>query len=385
MKTLKYSLFVAFLIGINSSSFSQNKIKSSNFIMQRLDSIVYAHSARKVDYTYDAIGVQLISSTEYIWDTPSMRFAKQYKTDFTYDLNGNCISTIVYYWSNSQSKWLYYSKNEKQFDKNGNCVLDNYFGWNNIWVLSIKDEITNTYNVNNTLLSSEKYVIQRNSTSDISYQDEYSYNSDGTISSKKMYRKDQNDLQALNQTDCIYSNGYLAEIIISGFPNGKLTMNTKMEFTYDSNFTLNQLAIPLDYWDYFNYYKDYLYSNNLSPWYRSNMITSMSLYFFDNNIWSYYTKANYYYSSINVTGITDPKVIQTMISPNPTSDYLNINWNSAQSVLKIELYDITGKKLFNKTVSNHSKLSIKGYPVGIYFVRISDANHIIHSEKVYFR
>lgn len=386
MKSIKHLLFVPLLIVFGSVVFAQNEIKSPNLIMQRLDSIVYAHSARKVDYTYDAKGIQLINSTEYIWNTPTMRFAKQYKTDYSYDINGNCISTIKYYWSNSQTKWIYESKSEKQFDKNGNCVLDNYFGWNNIWVLNVKDEITNTYDAYNNLLSSEKYIIDRNSTlSSLSYKDDFSYNSDGTISSKKMYRKNQNDMDALSQTDCIYSQGCLSEIIISGFTDGKITKNTKMEFTYDTNFTLNRLAIPLDYWDYLFYYKGYVYSNNLSPWYRSHMITSMTLYSFQNNIWSYYTKANYYYSTINVTGITDQNAGQTTIFPNPTTDYLNINWNGAQSDLNLELFDITGKKLLNKMVSNHSKLSIMGYPVGLYLVRISDANRKVHSEKVYFK
>lgn len=386
MDNLKHLLFVPLLIVFGSVLFAQNEIKSPNIIMQRLDSIVYAHSARKVDYTYDTNGIKLISSTEYIWNTPTMRFAKQYKTDYSYDTNGNCNSTIKYYWSNSQTKWIYESKSEKQFDKNGNCVLDNYFGWNNIWLLNVKDEITNTYDANNNLLSSEKYIIDRNSTlSSLSYQDDFSYNSDGTISSKKMYRKNQNDMDALIQTDCIYSQGCLSEIIISGFTDGKLIKNTKMEFTYDTNFTLNQLVTPLDYWDYLYYYKSYVYSNNLSPWYRSHMITSMTLYSFQNNIWSYYTKANYYYSTINVTGITDQNASKTTIFPNPTTDYLNINWNGAQSDLNLELFDITGKKLLNKIVSNHSKLSIKEYPVGLYLVRILDGNQIIHSEKMYFK
>jgi hypothetical protein len=57
--------------------------------------------------------------------------------------------------------------------------------------------------------------------------------------------------------------------------------------------------------------------------------------------------------------------------PNPTRDEFNISFNTAQSKIKIELYDAMGRKLLETELSNsdHASVSLKGRATGIYFVR----------------
>ena len=140
------------------------------------------------------------------------------------------------------------------------------------------------------------------------------------------------------------------------------------ELKYNNNYAINQLLIPLEYFPHWSIIPTDFNVNH--------MITS-------------YTTTNgtkrYYYSSMEVTGITNLETLKASIFPNPATDFLNIQWNGNQSSLNVELIDISGKKVFTGMIENNSKLPIKGYPEGLYLVRILEGKKTLQSEKVYFK
>jgi len=72
------------------------------------------------------------------------------------------------------------------------------------------------------------------------------------------------------------------------------------------------------------------------------------------------------------------------IYPNPFNDVLNITIDYSEfTILKAEIYDITGKLKQTQTVLNQSKLQIKtNYSAGIYFIRIYGDDVLLKTEKV---
>ncbi|MBW6483434.1 MAG: choice-of-anchor B family protein [Vicingaceae bacterium] len=72
------------------------------------------------------------------------------------------------------------------------------------------------------------------------------------------------------------------------------------------------------------------------------------------------------------------------IYPNPFNDVLNITFsNSDFTIIKAEIYDITGKLKQTQTVLNQNKLQIKtNYSAGIYFIRIYGDGVLLKTEKV---
>ncbi|WP_204344100.1 M28 family peptidase [Psychroserpens algicola] len=62
------------------------------------------------------------------------------------------------------------------------------------------------------------------------------------------------------------------------------------------------------------------------------------------------------------------------IYPNPVTSYLNIGLSDDMSDLDINLYDISGKLIYNlRTSESLTTLNLKAFPQGIYFLNISSS------------
>ncbi|MFT4611828.1 MAG: hypothetical protein ACI9OT_001204 [Gammaproteobacteria bacterium] len=75
--------------------------------------------------------------------------------------------------------------------------------------------------------------------------------------------------------------------------------------------------------------------------------------------------------------ITDVDVIDLKLYPNPTSNFINIT--SIETIDKVELYSILGKKVLE--VNRNNSIDISAFNSGIYFVKIHSGNRTI-SKKI---
>ena len=89
---------------------------------------------------------------------------------------------------------------------------------------------------------------------------------------------------------------------------------------------------------------------------------------------------NMYFKS-SITGVAE-NVFKDKItlSPNPVRGVLNIN-TSDISIKSIDLYDITGKKVFT-TFSGVSNIDVSTLTNGVYFVRIDTGKHFLNYKIV---
>ena len=92
------------------------------------------------------------------------------------------------------------------------------------------------------------------------------------------------------------------------------------------------------------------------------------------------------YNVIGTASVNEiEKVTKLSIYPNPASDFLNINLNSNEINKAIEIMDITGRKVYSKSITRDSELlrvNTSGLTPGIYFVSVLANDKTIKTEKV---
>lgn len=87
------------------------------------------------------------------------------------------------------------------------------------------------------------------------------------------------------------------------------------------------------------------------------------------------------YSQIRkVNTSAEPGLIK--IYPNPTSEFVNVNWKNSDKPYTVKLADITGKELFSKKVNVAIKIDLKSYPSGTYFLSVTDINGNRQIERI---
>lgn len=76
------------------------------------------------------------------------------------------------------------------------------------------------------------------------------------------------------------------------------------------------------------------------------------------------------------------------IYPNPASEYFNIEINNIENEVIIELFDLTGKQIINKTLTGKGTFSetfnLSNYPAGVYLLKLTIDNQILN-EKIILR
>ncbi len=65
------------------------------------------------------------------------------------------------------------------------------------------------------------------------------------------------------------------------------------------------------------------------------------------------------------------------IFPNPTSDFIHINWDQSKvfGVLQVECFSLEGKKLLNTYITSPSDIKIGDFPSGMYIVKLSQGSN----------
>jgi hypothetical protein len=73
--------------------------------------------------------------------------------------------------------------------------------------------------------------------------------------------------------------------------------------------------------------------------------------------------------------VNNPIETESILYPNPTTDYITVRNTLACSLQEIEIYNIFGVCVLTvETIHELSlqKIDISGFPAGVYFVRIGE-------------
>lgn len=369
MRAYKKIIVLASFVLFSTAIYSQNAIKFATTLKQRLDSTVNIASGDKYEFSYNNLGHN-ISSVNYTWSNPLMKYEKSSKHEYTYNVKGYCSLDQTFIWDKTLSQWLIRDKVEQSYDENNQILLSNKYEWNKTdskWDFIIKTDFQNTYDSKERLISVIKYM--NNKEGSTQTKSEYSYNENENLSSIINYTWVSYAWNEFVKEGFAYdAQGNLTTITTFSWrttPPKDWVTGSVFELKYNNEFTFNQLLIPLNYFPHWSLLP--------SDYNVSHMITLLN------------ETKRYYYSSIEVTGIRDQKTLETKVFPNPATDYLNIQWNGNQSFLNVELIDVMGTKVFSGLVENNSKLPIKAYAKGLYLVNISDGNRMLKTEKLFFQ
>lgn len=211
---------------------------------------------------------------------------------------------------------------------------------------------------------------------------------DNNLTNPNDYRCEAQDIEfSSNDNDLIYYSGHFPNKDNSSYPNGvfKFSMSNnklkliELNFSYDGGiFTLfddekrifvtsgNSISILNQELKIIEYTVSTSYK---LPFGLTTILNSNS-----NNFIGY---SNQYICSINYdsqTGVHSYNDEEIRISPNPTSSFININLNCAESLNNYQISDISGALVKQGTLqSQYSSLhfDFTSYPSGVYFLTIN--------------
>ncbi len=317
------------------------------------------------EYTYDANGnptVRIYSG----WNSETSQWVNSDKYEYTYDANGNPTVEIYSLWNSETSQWENSDKYEDTYDANGNPTVRIYSYWNSEtsqWENS--DKYENTYDANgNTTV--RIYSLWNSETSQWENSDkfEYTYDANGnpTVEIYSYWNSETSQWENSSKSEYTYDANGNPTVEIYSLWNSETSQwenSDKSEYTYDLSYGLNDLILPnLDY-----FVPDY-----------SNLIVNKPVDFINYNYidgsWVNVWKGTYYYSTVNVTSVSDLSKQVYSIYPNPVLDRLNFNIQHSNNTFTFELYDSQGRKLISKEIINNSQLNLEGLTKGIYLYNL---------------
>ena len=97
-------------------------------------------------------------------------------------------------------------------------------------------------------------------------------------------------------------------------------------------------------------------------------------------------------SMVNVNVVLNPNNIyqkpeisnSLSIFPNPTSDRFYIETNTTDKII-VDLYDVNGRHMFNKSVNNKETIEVSNLNEGVYYLSIKTENSITNKKLVIIR
>jgi endonuclease I len=92
---------------------------------------------------------------------------------------------------------------------------------------------------------------------------------------------------------------------------------------------------------------------------------------FDDLSWTCYTELN----------VNDYQFNDITIYPNPVSNILNIQFNNSKET-QVEIYNILGKRVLTKTISQSQSINVENLKSGIYILKITQDNSTISRKLI---
>jgi hypothetical protein len=84
-----------------------------------------------------------------------------------------------------------------------------------------------------------------------------------------------------------------------------------------------------------------------------------------------------------VTGIWEKENYQVDIYPNPSTDYIQINFSSTSKDRVMKLMDMTGREVQHTPANEMEvKTDVRSLERGIYLLQIVDANQLVKTVRV---
>jgi len=361
----------------------------------------------KSEYTYDTNG----NSTTKInseWNNKANQWGNNYKSECTYDANGNMTALRSSIWNSETRQWGNNYKTEYSYDADGNCTVEIGSFWNSDssqWKDTEKYE--NTYNTNGNLTlrihsHRKSYTSQLENAS----KTQYTYDTNGNLTTKIYYLWNSESSQWENTEKYEYSydaNGNRTVKMYYGLWNSITNQwinPEKYEYTYDA--CGNPTVEMYSYWSNIksqwikNYKYEYTYDlkynigdiilPNFYVFYHRNSIVDKPIDFVGyyycsvDSSWVKSKKGTYYYSPGTATSVSNISSTDYTVYPNPTSEYVIFDISEPSKISKVDIFTVQGKKILTQSLINKT-VDVSAFSKGIYFYQLS-INGKVSSGKI---
>ncbi|MFH1121056.1 MAG: T9SS type A sorting domain-containing protein [Bacteroidota bacterium] len=325
----------------------------------------------KQEFTFDNSG--LAEQLSYEWDAGTSSWVLLFRWLYSYNGDGYMSMAYSYYWTGSV--WEMAGRDQRTYDEEGQVVLQVLSWWDGSgsqWVNSNK--IENTYNSDGTLsVSTESnWDLITNEWIFIN-MDEYSYN-DGYLIQQNTLTWNTLMSRWENETQVVFSYDSFMNIILSqeyAWDGSQWVDAWKSEMTYNNDFTADQLILP---W-FFSEAEGEL----------QHMLTGITEFGFNGLSYELTTRSMFNYSQVDLTGIADHEINKAVVFPQPASGQVTISWGSNSQELDLSLYDLTGKMMYEKSISNNTSVPLSMMMPGLYLYRLSGKSGTMYSGKISVR
>ena len=94
------------------------------------------------------------------------------------------------------------------------------------------------------------------------------------------------------------------------------------------------------------------------------------------------SKTTFYYSGGTNTFAENLNKAEFSVYPNPAREHVTFKWNENLSSLSLEIYQVTGSRIFEKQISSGIPVSVNEIDNGIYFFRLNNGKQTVYSGKL---
>jgi hypothetical protein len=249
------------------------------------------------------------------------------------------------------------------YDAEGNLISEltsENFEEDIVWIPLTKNE--NSYSSLNKLESSITHYFYEEWFPVYGYF--YTYDDSGNMTSDRYSSWDFETESWLDEEKQEYyfaQNGNLVSTILYEWDEEteQLVSLFKNDFTYDNSFSYEDLILPYDYpSEFFNH-----------------MITGFTQYLYVDDEWIMVDSGDFYYSTKSSSGISDIKISEIKVFPNPASGSINFKGSISQGLTSVEIFNMHGKRVRSEILPANGQLSVHELQGGIYIYKLSSPGY----------
>ncbi len=315
---------------------------------------------------YNADGY-FTSSVSSRWDPSSQEFIPyyQYKSDLSFDENGNLTRNYSYEWEELTNEWIWVFKFEAEYNESNNQTYFESLSWDDnleTWIGNQKQETL--YDKFGNIIQFTDYQWEfSNASWQPVLRNENTWNEAGRQTSEANYNWDFELAQWIGT--------YRNEIFFNEF--GEEIKTIYYEWDYD-----------LSEWKISNIYLNIIYEEVFDE--KGNLIAYTNNCWDENiNAWSPSEKFYHFYSTHSITEAIQQELVKkapVLIYPNPAYNQFKIQFTGNNSDVRIYLFSANGILVKEELANgNHIPVAIDNLPAGIY-VLLVETNGNKYSQKV---
>lgn len=368
---------------------SENTIRldSSSIVNMNKDGI-----SGKTEEAYDENG-NLTLRIEYNWDADSAAFIPDVKREYAYDENNTQIGNTEMDYNSDFGVFVPTINTVFEFDNLMRVISEKTYDidiCNNEKVLRRRRDYKylDGYEGRSTLY----YNVEENGQSIFQYEIGNYYQDGRMVLSVQIVNPAIYDpsIYSFTLEYTFNENGNQTLFIRNSYDEqtDSLIPDFKQETSYDEDYNLQEVV-------YSNWYAGLgVYKPSIKKEYSIILDTDtkrireglLSVYDTNFNQWNTLTDEKYhsywYYTKSSTLSSESINKDTNVLFPNPTSKFLKVNLSDSILNPFIEIFDITGKKVFSKKIQSGDNIDVSSLAPAIYVYKIKDGSTIKKSGKI---